>query len=64
MNYLLNEYNYPKFDPFVSGNRLFIIKPPKFIRDLELQIKCENKRISRKILLTIPRIKINGGKLL
>lgn len=35
----------PEFDPFISGQRLFIIEKPKFVKELEAKERGQNDSI-------------------
>lgn len=59
---------YKEYDPFVSGQPLFILQPPKFLFDLWVDFLNDTKQLSiyrlrktTELLKEVPTIHINGG---
>lgn len=59
---------YKEYDPFISGQRLFILQPPKSLFDLWIDFLNDTKQLSiyrlrktNELLKEVPTIHINGG---
>ncbi len=61
-------YNEYEYDPFISGQPVFILQPPKFLSDLLADFLNDTKQLSfyrlqrtKELLKEVPTIHINGG---
>lgn len=63
-----NDRIYKEYDPFICGQPLVILQPPKFLSDLWIDFLNDTKQLSfyrlrktNELLKEVPTIHINGG---